>query len=202
MRHANLKAAKLYGVRLSGADLRDNDFRGSDFGGVITDSTRKPFTDFSFADLRGADLSDLNLQQHNNPDPYGQYLHNISTAGAWFIGADLRGAKLGRKALGITDKNDHQALNFALDNLKLYGQWDEKTEFPAEITQALTQWNHDSENAQQQNSRWQRLFAVYTLNFGDERSARLQSYLHLFKKAQHNEDSTNISDLVCRKELT
>jgi uncharacterized protein YjbI with pentapeptide repeats len=198
MRQANLNGAKLYGVRFTGADLRDSQFLGSDFGGLLNDIHLKPFTDFSFADLRKADLSDLDSQENISADPYGQYLSSTSKVGAWFIGTDLRGAKLGRRVLGIQDTNDIQAFRFALENLKLYAQWDDHTVFPAEIATALNQWQSSVINDAQ---RWQRLYAIYLATFGEERAARLQSYLTLHNKAKNvnKGESTSISDQVCRK---
>jgi uncharacterized protein YjbI with pentapeptide repeats len=203
MRQANLNGAKLYGVRFTGADLRDTQFLRSDFGGKINDIHLKPFTDFSFSDLREADLSDAEQQDHISADPYGQYLSSTSKAGAWFIGTDLRGAKLGRKVLGIQNENDTQAFEFALENLKLYAQWDNHTVFPAEIASALNQWQSSGINDAQQSQRWQRLYAIYMATFGEERSARLQSYLTLHNKAQNinKGESTSISDQVCRKSV-
>ncbi len=202
MRHANLRAAKLYGVRFSGADLRDTDFQGSDFGGSITDETLRPFTDFSFADLRRANLSDPSPQQTTQPDPYGRYLNNMSSTGAWFIGADLRGANIGRKALGIGDEINQEALSFALDNLKAHAQWDQHTTFPPEVSSVLTQWSPHSESTLEKKARWQRLIESYRASFGEKRAARLQSYLHLLNQEQTNRsgnDSVSITDHVCRK---
>lgn len=205
MRQANLNGAKLYGVRFTGADLRDTHFLGSDFGGVITDIHLKPFTDFSFADLRKADLSDHISPDSISVDPYGQYLSETSTVGAWFIGADLRGAKLGRKVLGIEDTNDIQAFEFALENLKLYARWDEKTVFPVEIATALNQWQSTVISDVEQLQRWQYLYAIYLETFGEERSARLQSYLTLLNNAESVSNNlgqaNSISDRVCRKSL-
>ncbi|MEH6452872.1 MAG: pentapeptide repeat-containing protein, partial [Psychromonas sp.] len=205
MRQANLNGAKLYGVRFTGADLRDTHFLGSDFGGLINDIHRKPFTDFSFSDLRKADLSDPIPTDNISVDPYGQYLNETSKVGAWFIGADLRGAKLGRKVLGIQDSNDIHAFEFALENLKLYAQWDENTVFPPEIATALHQWKSTLRSDAEQLQRWQYLYTIYLDTFGEERSARLQSYLTLLNNTDNvsnNGQTSSISDQVCRKSLS
>ncbi|WP_147394988.1 pentapeptide repeat-containing protein [Alginatibacterium sediminis] len=202
MRQANLQGAKLSGVRFSAADLRDSQFNNSDFGGKIVSQGQYVLTDFSFADLRGADLSDDGKDATEQTSPYGKYQDDIQAQGAWFIGADLRGTKLGQKALGIGPQADARQLDFVLSNLKAFARWDDTTEFPPLVQRELQTWQGALESTTIKEQRWNKLVDIYQNSFGEDRAQRLRSYRLLSVEsnaAKLLNPKQSFSDLSCQK---
>jgi uncharacterized protein YjbI with pentapeptide repeats len=202
MRQANLQSAVLSGTRFTGADLRDSNFQGSDFGGQLSTSSKYVLTDFSFADLRGAKLTDADEPNQYPPSPYIRYLSNIQSSGAWLMGADLRGASLGNKVLGLSDHPTAAELTFALENLKTFARWDDSTQFPPIIQSQLIYWSTQEESLEVKKRRWQRLIDWYGDSFGEARTERLISYVELSIEAQSQSTELqpqSISNLTCRR---
>ena len=201
MRQADLQHAVLSGTRFTGADLRDTLFTGSDFGGSPIEAQHYMITDFSFADLRGANLSDLPVSATHPPSPYIKYLSSIQPQGAWLLGADLRGAVVGMKVLGLSEPATPTQLNFALENLKTFALWDQHTVFPTIIRNQLTYWQSQEETLEAKKRRWQHLVALYQASFGEERAKRLLSYVELSSNnlPQLNRQFDSISDFACRR---
>ena len=170
--NANLRAAHapcslFRGAKFNGASLRDAVFvaanleraeiRNAEFGG----SHFFEFTDFSFANLRGADLrhdASGPLSSLDSIEAYDTGRQTIASGGAFLIGADLRGAKLGPEVLGVhlldrvelvaretsglVDASDSEKLffqDFPVLTVLSASRWDATTVFPDVVAQRLRQ---------------------------------------------------------------
>ena len=155
---ANLERANLLGARasgatfdgaiLSGADftfahLAGASFKGAWFGQVVVHQ----YTNFTGADLRGADLSDSPetakyVADNRRVNPFSGDLFPVG--GAIFLDADLRGAQIGSRAVGIylfresigpTDRAFNST--FPLLTILAAKDWDSETEFPPFVEEYL-----------------------------------------------------------------
>lgn len=99
-RGANVSRSRLQEANFRRADLRNADFTDAEYGSIWTYN----FTDFSFADLRGGNFSEQDLVLENFGEVYETYESLPLKAGAWLYRADIRGAKLGNRILGLDDR--------------------------------------------------------------------------------------------------
>ena len=139
---ANFSGAFLYGANFALVDMKKADLRGAYYG----ESSRDKFTSFVGANLEGADLSDSKDIKDEISKGVGDFRGgHIRSGGAYFLGADLRGAKIGHLAAGSFLRNIPTLLKYEREyfegwvfhNILSARQWDIETVFPGHIEALL-----------------------------------------------------------------